>query len=94
MVVKHDAMVIESLPPPACIAIVNGINMRFEALTAGKAVIRCAPPDDMSEEFGNIYFCNSHNITFSGIVFEECGLESNVFFTTSTDISFEDCTFR
>lgn len=68
--------------------------MRFEALNIGKALVRCAT-DDMTEEFGNIFFCNSHNITFSGIVFEGCGpRESNVFFTNSTDISFEDCTFR
>lgn len=71
--------------------------MRFEATNVGKAMIRCASNTlaSMTEEFGNIFFCNSHNITFSGIVFEGCGpRESNVFFINSTDISFENCTFR
>ena len=77
-----------------CVAILEGQNIVFEAVTAGEATINCAafPNEDV---FDTLEVCAVAGITFRGIRFEKCGpLSANVFVNDSSDVMFEDCVFR
>lgn len=77
-----------------CIAILQGENVTVAAENTGMAAIRCTNFDNR-EVWDNIVSCQTRGLTFRGINFEGCGpLSSNVFINRSTDVLFEDCSFR
>ena len=67
----------------------------FAAASAARPVIKCTNDTSDGDTYDNIFFCASHNVSFVGVEFQGCGpVSSNVFFNDSTDILFDDCTFR
>ena len=80
----------------ACIGITQSVNIRFEAANEGHATINCASDLSTSNHtYGGIFFCESQNVSFSGIQFERCGpYSSNVFFNASSEIIFTNSVFR
>ena len=78
----------------SCIGINMGSNITVEAENLGQATIKCVVFDNMDVE-DNIQSCMTNGLVFRGINFEECGpLSPNVFLNYSTDVLFEDCSFR
>ncbi len=79
-----------------CIGITLGENITIEAESIRKTTIRCTTFGRTEvQDFDNIFACGSRGLVFRGINFEGCGpYSSNVFVSRSTDVTFEDCTFR
>jgi hypothetical protein len=77
-----------------CIAILQGGNITVKAENRGMATIKCTNFDN-AEVWDNIVSCETRGLVFKGINFEGCGpLSANVFINRSTDVLFEDCSFR
>ena len=77
-----------------CIAILQGENVTVVAENTGMATIKCTNFGN-TEVWDNIVSCQTRGLAFKGIHFEGCGpLSSNVFINRSTDVLFEDCSFR
>lgn len=77
-----------------CIGISGGTNITIES-TTDDVVIECESfPNDIVENYDNIYVCGTHGMTFRRIQFSHCGPQSpNVFLNDSSGILFEDCLF-
>lgn len=77
-----------------CIAILQGENVTLVAENQGQATIKCTTFGN-AELHDNLVSCGTRGLEFRGIIFEGCGpLSSNVFINGSTDVLFEDCSFR
>lgn len=77
-----------------CIAILQGGNITISAESTGLATIKCTNFGNI-EVYDNIFTCETRGLIFRGINFEGCGpLSANVFISQSTDVLFEDCSFR
>lgn len=75
-----------------CIAILQGGNVTIAAENTGMTTIKCGSTAGV---WNNIVSCETRGLVFKGIRFEGCGpLSSNVFINGSTDVLFEDCSFR
>ena len=78
----------------SCIGILQGENITIEADNHGEATIRCVSFRN-KKMADNIQSCMTKGLVFRGINFEGCGpLSPNVFINRSTDVLFEDCTFK
>ena len=76
-----------------CVGIVESRNITLRAANWRQAVVKCERFPN-NETFDNLVVCNSENITFEGIRFENCGPQSpNVFLNRSSDILFDGCKF-
>lgn len=70
--------------------IVDGINITLEAAMALEAVLQCTDPTGCA-----IAVVNGTNVTFRGIVLENCGPESACISVNGSDnILVEECVFR
>jgi hypothetical protein len=77
---------------PGCVGIGQSENVHFVAESRGGATVVCR--EFPSETFDNIEVCNSDNVSFTNISFENCGpLSPNVFFSHSSGIVFDECVF-
>ena len=77
-----------------CIGITGSLSVRVEAVMERQAIIECGQPPS-TDTFNNIFVCEVNGITFSGVIFENCGpVSPNVFLNSSSNISFEGCVFR
>ena len=77
-----------------CIGILGGSNITIQSAT-NDVVIECESfPNDIVENYDNIYMCRTSGITFRRIQFSRCGPQSpNVFLNASSGVLFEDCLF-
>ena len=71
-------------------------NVTIEGEVSGSASIECVSfPNYQFRNFDNIFACGMSGLTFNNVVFERCGpVPSNVFIYNSTNIVFQNCTFR
>ena len=77
-----------------CVGVLGSSNVTFEATNPGMATIECTNFQN-SSDFDNLFVCNTIGVMFRGIQFEHCGpISANVFLNDTSDIVFEDCTFR
>lgn len=75
-----------------CVGVGQSENIHFVAESRGGATVVCW--DFPSETYSNIEVCNSVNVSFTNISFENCGpLSPNVFFNHSSGIVFDGCIF-
>ena len=75
-----------------CVGVGQSQNVHFVAESRGAATVVCR--DFPSETYDNIEVCNSVNVSFTNISFENCGpLSPNIFFNRSSGIVFDGCIF-
>ena len=77
-----------------CIGIVGGSNITIQS-SSRDAVIECETfPNNIVENYDNIYICGTSGIAFRGLQFTRCGPQSpNMFLNASSGILFDNCTF-
>ena len=79
-----------------CIGIVGATNITIQAQDINDDVtIECETfPNDVFENYDNVYVCGSQGVTFRGVQFTRCGPQSpNVFLNSSSGLVFDNCTF-
>ena len=95
-VVVHMASGVHSIFRQVCIGFSS--NVTLVADQTGGASINCSlfPNNDTSNvTYDNVYVYNTSGMTFRGLNFQHCGpVPSNVFVSSSSNVMFEDCTFR
>lgn len=95
-VVVHMASGVHSIFRQVCIGFSS--NVTLVADQTGGASINCSlfPNNDISNvTYDNVYVYNTSGMTFRGLNFQHCGpVPSNVFVSSSSNVMFEDCTFR
>ena len=78
-----------------CIGITFGKNITIKAKNAREAIIECGHFPSTERFETGLLSCNTVGLTFIGIVFQHCGPATpNVFLNRSSNVLFEDCTFR
>ena len=77
-----------------CVGVGQSQNVHFVAESHGGATLTCQDFPGEAGTYDNIEFCNSANVSFTGIRFENCGpVSANVFFNYTSGILFDGCTF-
>lgn len=95
-VVVHLANGIHYIVHRVCTA--SSVNVTLVADHSGQASIYCTlfPNNNtVNMTYDNVFVYNTSGLTFRGLNFQNCGpVTSNVFVNSSSDVTFEDCTFR
>ena len=74
----------------------NVNNVLIKGLSTGGAIVRCRSfPNNVPNEWDDLTFLCSQNITVMGLVFERCGpFASGIFTKHVNGLHIRDCTFR